>query len=310
MVVVRPANDNDNDELVEEHHVMDDGDENGDDDGDEDEAMDTEEIEITGFSDEDEQHHEVEEEDVDEDEEDDDDDDNEHNHLITVVTASPDREESPSSTPPGLPPPPPALSLLPVPMLVLQRRRQQKKITISPKQRRPATGISAAPTAFVRCSVCPFGSHSQTLVNRHEKTAHLKKKFFRCMKCNYVTHMRARYTKHVKYHTMPMIKCTDCDFRTPYKWNLDRHNRNHSARSPGMYKCTHCSFSADIKQSLTVHETNHHVPPVGGVYPPHVSSNRRRYRVGASDAPGSAVDGTEVRVSSGNALRRGVLCVA
>jgi len=146
---------------------------------------------------------------------------------------------------------------------------------------------------FIRCSVCPFGSHSRTLVNRHEKSAHLKKKFFRCMKCNYVTHMRARYTKHVKYHTMPMIKCDDCDFRTPYKWNLDRHNRNHSIVSPGTYKCSHCSFSADIKQSLTVHETNHHVPPVGGVFPAN-GTNRRRYRVGASDAPGSAVDGTEV----------------
>lgn len=148
-------------------------------------------------------------------------------------------------------------------------------------------------STFIRCSVCAFGSHSQTLVNRHEKTAHLKKKFFRCMKCNYVTHMRARYTKHVKYHTMPMIKCDDCDFRTPYKWNLDRHNRNHSTTSPGTYRCMHCSFSADIKQSLTVHETNHHVPPVSGVFPA-VVANRRRYRVGASDAPGSAVDGTEV----------------
>lgn len=150
-------------------------------------------------------------------------------------------------------------------------------------------------STYVRCSVCSFGSHSQTLVNRHEKTAHLKKKFFRCMKCNYVTHMRARYTKHVKYHTMPMIKCDDCDFSTPYKWNLDRHNRNHSTINPGTYKCSHCSFSADIKQSLTVHETNHHVPPVGGV-PSTATPNRRRARVGASDAPGSAVDGTEVRI--------------
>ncbi|XP_050530086.1 uncharacterized protein LOC126899338 isoform X2 [Daktulosphaira vitifoliae] len=143
-------------------------------------------------------------------------------------------------------------------------------------------------TVYVRCSVCPFGSHSQILVNRHEKVAHLKKKFFRCMKCNYVTHMKARYTKHVKYHTMPMIKCDDCDFRTPYKWNLDRHNRNHTAN--GAYKCSSCSFSADIKQSLTVHEMNHHVPPIGNVLP----AAKRRYRVGASDAPGSAVDGTEI----------------
>lgn len=153
--------------------------------------------------------------------------------------------------------------------------------------------IEKQSSSYIRCSVCTFGSHSQTLVNRHEKMAHLKKKFFRCMKCNYVTHMRARYTKHVKYHTMPMIKCDDCDFSTPYKWNLDRHNRNHSTVNPGTYKCSNCSFSADIKQSLTVHETNHHVPPVGSmlICP---APTRRRARVGASDAPGSSVDGTEV----------------
>lgn len=193
--------------------------------------------------------------------------------VSEVIKDEPD-DGSPSR-PDRLPPTPPS----PPRRLLYKKQHKQEKQS----------------STFIRCSVCAFGSHSQTLVNRHEKTAHLKKKFFRCMKCNYVTHMRARYTKHVKYHTMPMIKCDDCDFRTPYKWNLDRHNRNHSTTSPGTYRCMHCSFSADIKQSLTVHETNHHVPPVGGVFPA-VAANRRRYRVGASDAPGSAVDGTEVCV--------------
>lgn len=32
-----------------------------------------------------------------------------------------------------------------------------------------------------------------------------KSKFFSCNKCNYVTHIKGRYTKHVKYHSMPMI---------------------------------------------------------------------------------------------------------
>lgn len=104
-----------------------------------------------------------------------------------------------------------------------------------------------------------------------------KSKFFSCNKCNYVTHIRGRFTKHVKYHSMPMIKCTMCDFRTPYKWNLDRHNKNHGGS--GSFHCSMCNFTADIKQSLTVHEMNHHTPPVGqsGV-------SRRRNRVGASDA--------------------------
>ena len=74
----------------------------------------------------------------------------------------------------------------------------------------------------MKCSVCDFSTRSRVTLQRHERLQHLKKKFFRCVKCNYVTHVKARYTKHVKYHSMPMIKCDLCEFRTPYKWNLDR----------------------------------------------------------------------------------------
>ncbi|XP_049800009.1 uncharacterized protein LOC126235329 [Schistocerca nitens] len=128
------------------------------------------------------------------------------------------------------------------------------------------------------CSQCPFSDQNKALVARHEQAVHLRKKFFRCSKCNYVTHMRARFTKHVKYHSMPMIKCDMCDFRTPYKWNLDRHYKNHTG--DGAFRCSLCNFTADIKQSLTVHEMNHHVPPASAGAP----VPRRRNKVGASDS--------------------------
>lgn len=141
----------------------------------------------------------------------------------------------------------------------------------------PPTALGDSEEKMFKCAMCPFNSRSESLIARHEKVVHLKKRFFRCTKCNYVTHMKARFTKHVKYHSMPMIKCELCDFKTPYKWNLDRHMKNHS--SDGAFKCSICSFTADIKQSLTVHEMNHHVPPVGQGAP-----SRRRNRVGASDS--------------------------
>ncbi|KAJ6646358.1 hypothetical protein Bhyg_01569 [Pseudolycoriella hygida] len=78
---------------------------------------------------------------------------------------------------------------------------------------------------------------------------------------------------------MPMIKCVLCDFRTPYKWNLDRHMKNHGGT--GLYKCSACNFTADIKQSLTVHEMNHHLPPVG--HASGMSMARRRNKVGGTD---------------------------
>nr|XP_018912996.1 PREDICTED: uncharacterized protein LOC109041199 [Bemisia tabaci] len=139
------------------------------------------------------------------------------------------------------------------------------------------TEVTVDGEKLFKCSLCSFSSRSQILVTRHEKIVHLKKKFFRCVKCNYVTHMKARFTKHVKYHSMPMIKCELCDFRTPYKWNLDRHMKNH--QGDGAFKCWLCNFTADIKQSLTVHEMNHHEPPAGQVG----CMKQRRNRVGASD---------------------------
>ncbi|XP_026757489.2 zinc finger protein 91-like isoform X1 [Galleria mellonella] len=118
---------------------------------------------------------------------------------------------------------------------------------------------------------------SSNNINQSDATKN-KNKYFSCVKCNYVTHIRARFTKHVKYHSMPMIKCAICDFRTPYKWNLDRHMKNHGGS--GSFTCFMCNFTADIKQSLTVHEMNHHTPPVGQSV-----VIRRRNRVGASDVP-------------------------
>ncbi|XP_043264870.1 uncharacterized protein LOC122404714 isoform X4 [Colletes gigas] len=112
-----------------------------------------------------------------------------------------------------------------------------------------------------RCSMCSYVALNSRDLETHQRVHHLKRRFFRCAKCSYVTHVRARYTKHVKYHSMPMIKCDACDFRTPYKWNLDRHTRNHGG--VGAFQCCVCNFTADIRQSLTVHETNHHEPPVG-----------------------------------------------
>uniref|UniRef100_A0A069DY79 Putative zn finger n=1 Tax=Panstrongylus megistus TaxID=65343 RepID=A0A069DY79_9HEMI len=152
-------------------------------------------------------------------------------------------------------------------------------------------------TQIYKCSVCGELCKTENQLARHERQIHLKRKFYRCAKCNYVTHMKARYTKHVKYHSMPMIKCDLCDFKTPYKWNLDRHNKNHTG--DGAFKCSLCNFTADIKQSLTVHEMNHHVPPVGHL----LASNRRRLRVGASDTQGLVTEEDQIEQDELELLR-------
>ena len=127
-----------------------------------------------------------------------------------------------------------------------------------------------------KCSVCEFTAQNREHLMDHEKSDHEKTKFFRCYKCSYVTHIKARFSKHEKYHSMPLIKCMQCDFRTPYKWNLDRHMKNHGGK--GQFKCSTCNFTADIKQSLTVHEMNHHLSPASGP-----GGMKRRNKVGGTD---------------------------
>lgn len=164
-------------------------------------------------------------------------------------------------------------------------RAEEPKVDPDPPDKKPKQDLknlddtTGKLSTELKCSLCSFTTRHQAQLTRHEKLEHIKTKFFRCSKCSYVTHIKARFTKHVKYHSMPMIKCDLCDFRTPYKWNLDRHYKNHNGH--GSFRCSACNFTADIKQSLTVHEMNHHVPPVGQAAG--LGVGRRRNKVGASD---------------------------
>lgn len=75
--------------------------------------------------------------------------------------------------------------------------------------------ISPNGTKVFKCILCEFSSLEESQLIQHEKDEHAGTKFYRCKKCSYVTHINARFNKHVKYHSMPMIKCALCDFRTP-----------------------------------------------------------------------------------------------
>lgn len=75
--------------------------------------------------------------------------------------------------------------------------------------------ISPNGTKVFKCILCEFSSMEEAQLIQHETDEHAGTKFYRCKKCSYVTHISARFNKHVKYHSMPMIKCALCDFRTP-----------------------------------------------------------------------------------------------
>ncbi|XP_063881967.1 uncharacterized protein LOC135112036 isoform X3 [Scylla paramamosain] len=139
------------------------------------------------------------------------------------------------------------------------------------------------------CQQCDYSCKSRKLLNRHETSYHLKRRFFRCVKCNYVTHLKGRYTKHLKYHQLPILKCDFCDFRTPYRWNLDRHLKNHN-EACGEFRCHLCNFTAQIKQSLTVHISNHHLTTE------QIREREKRRTIGISDPADFAFDDQEMEL--------------
>ncbi|KAF0314214.1 Zinc finger protein 836 [Amphibalanus amphitrite] len=121
------------------------------------------------------------------------------------------------------------------------------------------------------CKKCPFTTRNPREFLYHQKDVHsIRLQINECPHCIYAS-------STVKYHSMPMIKCELCEFRTPYKWNLDRHMKNHTGS--GEFQCNQCSFSAHIKQSLTVHIQNHHLPASQVL-----EKLRAKCNVGGSDA--------------------------
>lgn len=113
---------------------------------------------------------------------------------------------------------------------------------------------------FFKCSLCTFQTRNKALMYHHEKKNHQKTKNFQCAECGYITNEKASYTKHIRYHSKPKLQCDHCFFKTAYKWNMDRHMKNHEVGAEGSFHCPECSFTTSTKQSYNAHVANHHDP--------------------------------------------------
>lgn len=97
----------------------------------------------------------------------------------------------------------------------MQQQQQESQDVMSDDDMDATVTLSPNGTKIFKCTVCEFSSVEESSLVQHEKDEHGDIQFYRCEKCSYVTHIKARFSKHVKYHSMPMIKCMLCDFRTP-----------------------------------------------------------------------------------------------
>lgn len=125
------------------------------------------------------------------------------------------------------------------------------------------------------CTLCEFCSINKVLLIDHFRIAHPTAPIYECDQCCYSHFIKEKFARHQRYHSVHRVRCHICEFKTIYRWNLDRHMRHHSDEAVNEFRCQTCNFNATTKQSISAHERNHHVhgqfvtemPPINAALP-------------------------------------------
>lgn len=125
--------------------------------------------------------------------------------------------------------------------------------TVIPKQL-----IDTDEVRVLKCTLCEFCSINKVLLIDHFRIAHPTDPFYECDQCSYSHFIKEKFARHQRYHSLHRVQCHICEFKTIYRWNLDRHMRHHSDETVSGFRCQTCNFNATTKQSITTHQTNHH----------------------------------------------------
>ncbi|KAB7503197.1 Zinc finger protein [Armadillidium nasatum] len=79
---------------------------------------------------------------------------------------------------------------------------------------------------------------------------------FKCSDCEYQTNFRGDLNRHLLIHSNTKAhQCTECNFQTKLKGNLKKHTLIHSETK--LYNCNKCSFATNQKGHLKIHLLNH-----------------------------------------------------
>lgn len=113
-------------------------------------------------------------------------------------------------------------------------------------------------TRLSTCKLCGLYTVSKMVLMEHIRIQHPDVKIYECDQCDYTHYIRDRYNRHHRYHSMNQIRCKMCEFRTIYRWNLERHMRHHIDTVSLGFRCKKCNFTVSTKQSITAHEIAHH----------------------------------------------------
>ncbi|XP_042202937.1 zinc finger protein 407 [Callorhinchus milii] len=123
------------------------------------------------------------------------------------------------------------------------------------------------------CPTCNFMAKTKTALKIHTKRRHFSENVFICDNCNYTSHSKYDYSKHISsvLHKSQIISeskigstkegfnCRLCGHLTPSRYDLDKHiKENHSRRSKA-HICPQCKYKAESAASLHAHLKHIHV---------------------------------------------------
>lgn len=126
------------------------------------------------------------------------------------------------------------------------------------QQQQQQQQIGTDESRVLNCTWCGFFSINKVLLIDHFRIAHPTAPIYQCDQCSYSHFIKEKFARHQRYHSLHCVECHICEFKTIYRWNLDRHMRHHSDETVNGFRCHTCNFNATTKQSITAHETNHH----------------------------------------------------
>ena len=77
-----------------------------------------------------------------------------------------------------------------------------------------------------------------------------------CEICDYQTHDRANFKKHVKKHEGVTYACNQCDYQATQQVSLKRHiwSRHEGVK----YSCDQCDFQGNWQSSILKHKKRNH----------------------------------------------------
>ncbi|CAH2222399.1 jg21787 [Pararge aegeria aegeria] len=119
------------------------------------------------------------------------------------------------------------------------------------------------------CGECDYTTTYKNCLEAHV-ASHSASKPFSCDQCNYTTKYSTALQRHItikhtareprtltdeEKKTMPLHKCSDCDYTSYFKWNLNAHKRKHKLEK--QFKCKYCDYATAYRHNFLKHNKVH-----------------------------------------------------